>query len=141
MKPGFEKEFADIQIGLIALCLEAVSEPVDKVYAYAYIGEGSSTFNAFFEHDGSIVPAHKAVRDSDLLLQVMKLGAGDLEKLRSVCAEYETKCPAEMRMCYNCRSKKFTADYNYKTNVRVDFSPHDSFLQWRKETAAAKVEE
>lgn len=138
MKSGFEKEFTDVQTGLIALCLEAVPEAVDKVYAYAFIGEGSSMFNAFFELDGSVLPAHKVIRDNSLLLQVMKLGTDDLEKLRSICSEYEAKCPMEMRMCYNCKTKKFTADYKYKTDDTTEVSPHNSFLAWRNEVASTE---
>ncbi|MDI9498260.1 MAG: hypothetical protein QM270_07235 [Bacillota bacterium] len=138
MKAGFEKEFTDIQIGLISLCLEAVSMNTDVVYAYAYIGEGSSMFNMFFERNGSIFPAYKLIQDSGLLSQALKYGTHDLEKLRSICVEYETMCPVEMRMYYNCKTKKFTADYTYETNDTAEFSPHDSFLEWRNEIASTK---
>ena len=138
MKQGFEKEFTDIQTGLIALCLEAVPKAVDKVYAYAFIGKESSMFNVFFEQDGSIVPAHKVVQNNDLLFQVMKLGTEDLEKLRRICTEYETKCPTEMKMCYDCKTKKFDADYNYETNYKADQSPQNAFLAWRNEVASTK---
>jgi hypothetical protein len=140
MKKGFEKEFTDIQIGLISLCLEAVSMNTDVVYAYAYIGEGSSMFNLFFERDGSVFPAHKVIQDRSLLFQVMEYGTDDLEKLRSLCAEHETKCPMEMRMCYSRITKKFSADYKYDYEIddATEFSPHDSFLEWRNEIASTK---
>ena len=139
MKPGFEKEFTDIQSGLIALCLEGVAVNPDIVYAYAYIGEGNSMFNVFFECAGTILPSHKVIQDRSLLLQVFEFGTEDLEKLRSLCVEYETKCPVEMKMCYNCITKKYYADFTYETNIDMDgFSPHDSFLEWRNEIASAK---
>lgn len=132
MKPGFEKKFTDVQIGLISLCLEAVSMNVDAVYAYAYIGKGSSMFNMFYKCGGSIVPAHKLLRNNDLHFQVMHYGTDDLEKLRLLCVEYETKCPMEMKMYYDCMTKKFSADYQYDVDDSIEYSPHDAFQTVRR---------
>lgn len=138
MKTGFEEKFTDIQSGLISLCVEAAEKKVDIIYAYAYIGDGSSMFNAFYECEGSIVPAHNIIKDKSVLTQVMKYGTNDLETLRSLCANYEVKCPTEMKLCYNCITKKFSADYMYDSSIPVGFSPTNSFLTWRKELASMK---
>lgn len=140
MKHGFEDKFMEVQSRLIALCLEAVTVDVDMVYAYAYIGEGSSMFNAFFDYQGRIVPANQAITDRDILLQVLKIGTADIEKLRTICKDYETKCPTEMKMSYDCRTKRYCADYQYnsdKNNIEI-ISPFNMFIDWRNEIASAK---
>lgn len=136
MKKGFENEFMNIQSGLISLCLEAVSMAVEEVYAYAYIGEGSSLFNVFYRYKGSIIQANK-VMDNKVLIQVLKLGTQDLEKLRKICKEYDTKCPVEMKMYYNCISKKYHADckYDLREYYTIHESPADHFLSWRDEVS------
>lgn len=49
----FEDEFMDIQVQMIALCLEFVGNEADKIYVYGSIEENSISFNAFLKYKGN----------------------------------------------------------------------------------------
>ena len=49
----FEDEVMDIQVQMIALCLEFVGNEADKIYVYGSIEENSISFNAFLKYKGN----------------------------------------------------------------------------------------
>lgn len=78
----FEDEFMDIQVQMIALCLEFVGNEADKIYVYGSIEENSISFNAFFEIQGELKTTNKIVSDTDAVWEFLDLGESDLEKCR-----------------------------------------------------------
>lgn len=132
MKEGFEKRFMEVQSGLISLCLEATGDNVDKIYAYASIEEKVRFFNVFFEQDGEIKTFNLIGVDDDIQWQVLKLGVGDLGKLKDICLEYETPCPTELKMHYDVQTGSYDAAIKYEPvcGGQLDVACDEVFHAW-----------
>lgn len=149
MKVGFEDKFMDIQAGLIELCLEALEDTkVDKIFAYAFIGDRSNSFNVFFgrkgglfNRKGTILTASQVI-EASLLPQVFKLASEDLDTLRSVCTENEAPCPVEMKMYYDCNTRGYHAAFVYDLAeyYAIYESPYYHFKAWMDEIAKLGID-
>ncbi len=132
MDRKFEDEFMDLQSELISLCLEVTEKKVDKIYAYASIEEKSQMFNAFFEAAGEIKTINQLGINSNLMMQFLKLGTGDLGKIKALCKEYNMPVPTELKMYYDVKTGKYNADYQYKEvcSSRTGISAGEGFMNW-----------
>ncbi len=135
MSPHFEDEFMDLQSELIALCLEVTGNKVDKIFAYASVEKKSKMFNAFFKVNGEIKTLNQLGLDNSLIHQFLKLGTGDLEKIRSVCKSYNKPVPTEIKMHYDVNTGKYSADYRYNEvcSARTGVSAGEIFMNWISE--------
>lgn len=140
MSRQFEDEFMDLQSELISLCLEATGKRVDKIYAYASIEEKSKMFNAFFEVSGEIKTLNQLGLNNSLINQFLKLGTGDLEKIRSVCKNFNKPIPTEIKMYYDVNTGKYNADYKYNEvcSAITGMSAGEIFMNWISEIRATK---
>lgn len=132
MSHQFEDEFMNLQSELISLCLEATGKKVDKVYAYASIEEKSKTFNAFFDVDGEVKTLNQLGLSNSIIIQLLKLGTGDLEKIKSVCKSFNKPVPTEIKMYYDVNTGKYNADYKYNevSSARTGVSAGETFMNW-----------
>ena len=90
MSKVFEDALMEVQSGLISLCLEVVeNRNIDKVYAYCSIEKKSMGFNAFFEVNGKIQTLDQLGIADGLIIQFLRLGTGDLNKVSYVCKRFE----------------------------------------------------
>lgn len=130
---GFEDAFSDAQAGYISLCLELLQGNADLVYGFIYQVPGMKTFGVFFRKDGEI----KAVEDvasDDVIDRFYEVGYGDVKKLCDVCTRYEHKCPNQIKMVYNVKTKQFDADYIYMSETEIEeVNPDDVFDSWLEE--------
>ncbi|EWM52146.1 hypothetical protein [Ruminococcus flavefaciens] len=127
---GFEDAFTDIQSEYISLCLEYVNNDVDEVFAYIYQTRSMKMFNAFFKKDGKILSAGQLGTEeaSDEFLEV---GRDDISKIVDVCDKYEHKCPNELKLVYNVKTKKFDAELGYEDySEKEKVTPFEVFLNW-----------
>lgn len=132
MSKKFEDEFMDLQSELISLCLEVTNKRVDKIYAYASIEEKSQMFNAFFEVAGEIKMLNQLGINNTLAMQFLKLGTGDLGKIKALCKEYDMATPTELKMYYDVKSGKYNADYQYieVCSSKTGISAGEVFMNW-----------
>lgn len=135
MKENFEDKFMEVQSDLISLCLELTDSQVDKVYAYASIEKNSTMFNAFFERNGEILTLKQLNVESRTAMDFLRIGTGDLERIREVCQQYETQTPTEIKMFYDVKTRKFNADYQYGEvcSLKTGKSSGEVFMQWCNE--------
>ena len=127
---GFEDSFADVQSDYISLCLEYGGENVHKVFAYVYQTDSLRMFNAFFEKDGSIIAAGNigTYEEAD---EFMSVGRDDIDKIRTVCEKYGQKCPNEIRMIYDVKTKQYDATVGYENySLKDKTTPMTEFLNW-----------
>lgn len=113
MKENFEDKFMEIQRGLISLCLEVTDGRIDKIFAYASIEKKSTMFNAFFEKDGNIVTMNQLNIDRETTMKFLKIGTTDLQKIRQIYEQNEIQIPTEIKMYYDVKTGKYSADYKY----------------------------
>jgi len=132
MSHQFEDEFMDLQSELISLCLEATEKKVDKVYAYVSIEEKSKMFNAFFDVNGEVKTLNQLGLSNSIINQLLKLGTGDLEKIKSVCKRFNKPVPTEIKMYYDVNTGKYNADYKYNEvcSARTGVSAGEIFMNW-----------
>lgn len=142
----FEDSFMEVQSDMIALCMEYAEGKADKVYAYGTMEGGVRSFSVFYEANGRVVRIEglddalpeggKLEHGSDeRQWGVLKIGAGDLKRLRDVCGEFGQPVPTELRLVYDARTGGMTADYKYDpvyTHTR-DLHWSDVFNAWFEE--------
>lgn len=135
MGKNFEDDFMDLQSGLISLCLEIVGERANKIYVYCSIEKKSKMFNAFFEIRGEIITLNQLGIDLELMMQFLKLGTNDLEKVENICKEYNMPVPTEMKLYYDARTGKYEAQYRYEEicSERTGKNAGEVFLNWISE--------
>ena len=127
---GFEDSFADVQSDYISLCLEYGGENVHKVFAYVYQTDSLRMFNAFFEKDGSIIAAGNIGTDEEAD-EFMSVGRDDIDKIRAVCEKYGQKCPNEIRMIFDVKTKQYDATVGYEDySLKDKTTPMTEFLNW-----------
>ncbi len=135
MQSNFEEKFMEIQTDLISLCLELTESKVDKIFAYASIEEKSAMFNAFFEKEGKVYTINQLNIDKKTALNFLKIGTKDLDKIKTLCTQNETRTPTEIKMYYNHQTGKFDADYKYDEicSAKTGVSAGEVFMQWYDE--------
>jgi len=132
MSHQFEDAFMDLQSELISLCLEVTERKVDNIYAYASIEEKSKMFNAFFKINGEIKTLNQLGLSNPKINQFLKLGTGDLDKIRSICKSFNKPIPTEIKMCYEVKTGKYNSDYKYNEvcSARTGVSSGEVFINW-----------
>ena len=135
MGKNFEDEFMDLQSEFVSLCLEVAEQEVDKVYIYCSIEKKSKMFNAFFEINGQIKTLNQIGIDMVLIMQFLKLGTHDLEKIENLCRDYDKPIPTEIKMYYDARTGKYNAQYQYVEvcSAKTGKSSGEVFMEWISE--------
>ena len=125
----FEDEFMEVQSGLISLCLEFLGDnKVDEIFAYCSIEEKSYSFNAFFRKNGEITKKENIESNMRRIVQFLRTGTADLEKVKEVCIKHQMPIPTEIKMYYDTQTGKFNAGSKY-TPVCVNISAGEIFDQ------------
>lgn len=135
MSKKFEDEFMDVQSELISLCLEVTERKIDELYVYCSIEQKSKMFNAFCSINGEIRTLNQLGINNALLMQFLKLGTSDLEKVKNVCINYNMQVPTEMKLYYNVKTGKYDAQYQYDEvcSAKTGKSAGEVFLEWISE--------
>lgn len=135
MKKNFEDKFMEIQTDLISLCLEVTGSKVDKIFAYASIEKKSTMFNAFFEKDGKVLTINQLNIDRGTVMEFLKIGTTDLEKIKKICEQNEIQTPTEIKMYYDVKTGKYNADYKYDEvcSGKTGMSSGEVFMKWYNE--------
>ena len=136
---SFEDAFMEEQSELIALCLEAVGNKADKVFAYASIEKKSQAFNAFFQVGNEIKTLSLMGIDNDIEIELLEIGTNDLDKIRRVCEKYNMPIPTQMKMIYDIRTGKYDADYRYDEicSAETGIGSYTEFVTWMNEIKAS----
>lgn len=135
MSKVFEDEFMDLQAGLVSLCLELAGGKADKVFAYCSNEKKSKSFNAFFEVGGKIKTTDQLGVPGGLIDQFLRIGTGDVLKLDGIGEKYNRPVPTELKLYYDCASKKFNAEYKYEEvcSARTGKCAGQVFDEWENE--------
>ncbi len=132
---GFEDAFTNAQADYISLCLELAQMgqiDADVVYGFIYQVPGMITFNVFFRV-GKEIKSLATVGSDEVIDRFFDLGYEDVTKLLEVCERYEHKCPNQIKMIYNAKTKAFDAEYLYNDSDDDDVYPEEIFFGWMDE--------
>ncbi|MBQ9690706.1 MAG: hypothetical protein IJV62_01140 [Eggerthellaceae bacterium] len=137
---SFEDEFMNLQTGLVSLCLEATEsiDDVEKMFIYCSIEKALTSFNAFFMKGGDIVMLSELGLADGMSTQFLREGTYSLRKLRTLCAEYNMDVPNEMRLYFDVKTQKFSADYKYEPvcGAATGIASSDVIMAWVEEERA-----
>lgn len=135
---NFEDDFMDLQSSLISLCLEVAGQKVDKVYVYCSIEKKSKMFNTFFVINNKLKMLNQLGINKALIMQFLKLGTNDLEKVKNICINYDMPIPTEMKMYYDAKTGKYDAQYKYEEicSEKTGKNAGEVFLDWVSECSS-----
>lgn len=135
MRKKFEDDFMELQSEFISLCLEVAEQEVNEVYAYCSIEKKSTMFNAFFTIDGEIKTLNQLGINNNLIMQFLKMGTRDLEKIKEVCNNYNMPIPTEIKMYYDTNTRKYDAECRYDEvcSSNTGISAGEVFMDWISE--------
>lgn len=136
----FEDALMEVQSELISLCLEVVgNRDIDKVYAYCSIEKKSMAFNAFFEVNGEIKTLNQLEIGERSAMQFLRLGTGDLNKVKDVCKRFGMPTPTEIKMIYEKKAKKSGVKYRYDEvcSAKTGICAGEVFDNWITEVERA----
>jgi len=140
----FEDEFSELQADMVDICNEYSCEKADKIFIYiAYEGllfpAHFYCFNNKIFHAGKLNNAGLNT-DFDVSIdcqrQVAAIIKEDLYKIKAVCDKYNQPMPTEMRLVYEPKTKKFTAEYKYENQFTDDMALSDIVNAWFEEEKA-----
>lgn len=138
----FEDEFADVQIGLVDLVLEACEGRggIGDVYVFGAIEGTMTSFNAFVERGSELERLDAVVADRSILLQVMGLAAQDLAGLRELCERAGRACPTQIRGHWrnDGGSYEATCEYEPVADREDGVAPGTAFAAWLEDERAAR---
>ena len=139
----FEDAFMEVQSGLVSLCLELTGDRADQFYLYDSIEGGAQgaalSFNAFVEAGGRVLTLQQLDLDEDRVWQFLRLGTGDLQKLRDICGRYGQPVPTELKLVYDVRSGRFSSRYQYQPVLGPDKGVPDVLQAWIEEVRSTKT--
>lgn len=123
MEKVFEDEFMEVQSRLISLCLELLKigkQQMDQVYVYCNLERCSTLFDAFFVKNNKVVQKEKVGAGWKTVINFLKIGINEAEKIRKVCKDYGKTVPDEIKMIYDIRSGKFQTEYGYEERTQIE---------------------
>lgn len=125
----FEDYFSDLQADMVSICLEYVFDKANKIYIYCSFEEGLLSNDFFYNINGKIVERHK-LNDAivneeseddfsydisvDRQKAVVKIINNDIKEMIKLCKQYDREMPTEIKMIYDVKTNKLTADYKYE---------------------------
>ena len=140
----FEEEMTELQSDMVDICNEYSKGLADKIFIYiAYEGllfpAHFYCFNNKIFHAGKLNNAGLNT-DFDVSIdcqrQVAAIIKEDLYKIKAVCDKYNQPMPTEMRLVYEPKTKKFTAEYKYENQFTDDMALSDIVNAWFEEEKA-----
>ena len=122
MAKVFEDYFSEIQADMVSICMEYVEGVADKVYIYGSAEEGVILPDYFYCINGKVVERHK-INDVGTIQydvssarqrQVSRILIDDIKKMVKLCKENNRDMPTEMKMIFDVKTRKFSAEYSYE---------------------------
>ncbi|MWV55908.1 hypothetical protein [Streptococcus zhangguiae] len=141
---NFEDRFMEIQSDMVSLGLEYVRWQADKVYIYSISEQELVSFNIFFKINNSLVKIHKVNSvlvnkvDDSIQFELLHYGNEDIEKIISLCKEYNREHPTEMWLLYDVKNNTLESRYSYEARYEKDeeLIPRLEFDKWFEEINA-----
>ena len=140
----FEDEITELHADMVDICNEYSCEAAEKIFIYVSY-EGLLNTDYFYSINGDIIERHKLNTSGinadfdvsvDCQKQVLNILKEDVHKIKAVCDKYNQPMPTEMRLVYEPKTKKFTAEYKYENQTSDKISVFDNYDAWFEEESA-----
>ena len=140
----FEEEMTELQSDMVDICNEYSKGLADKIFIYA-ANEGIILAHHFYCINDKVLDCQE-LNESELNIdfdvsvdcqkQVLNILKEDVHKIKAVCDKYNQPMPTEMRLVYEPKTKKFTAEYKYENQFTDDMALSDIVNAWFEEEKA-----
>ena len=140
----FEDEFTELQADMVDICNEYSQGLADKIFIYA-ANEGMILAHHFYCINNKLYECSKlnnaglnTIFDvSDYCQeQVLDILNEDIQKIQTVCEKYNQPVPKLMKLVFEPKTSKFTAEYKYENQTTDDISVFDNDDTWFEEVKA-----
>ncbi len=120
----FEDYFSELQADMVSICLEYVKGQADKIYIYTCFEPRIKSCGYFFIINGKLLDRHEITQelpecDIELQEQVDTIIMEDLHKLNVICEQFNQPMPTEIKMVYDVKNNRLSANYRYDLIVQV----------------------
>ena len=133
MEKVFEDEFMELHSSIIDLCRELTRDQVDTIYAYCSIEGRSYSFNAFFTRQNKAVTMRGFDAPFETKRAFLRIGTEEVIKIDKVCKKHSRPTPTQIKMVYDVKTRRFTADYQYQLLEHKTMGQVDYFMDWVRE--------
>lgn len=126
MPKTFEDYFSEYQTDMVSICLEYVESQADMIYIYCSNEDKAIFCGFFFCIEGALVERYqlndkinprarsfKYKTDNERQYAVLGILNEDVERIDDVCKQFNRDVPTEMKIIYDVKHNKLTAQYRY----------------------------
>ncbi|MFD0898257.1 immunity protein YezG family protein [Loigolactobacillus binensis] len=138
MAQVFEDEFGKIQVDMVSICREYVSDRADKIYIYGTAEDNQYYCSFFYNINGVLLKKHKVNEQLDnvdvsenMQMQVNHILVDDLLEIEKAAKKYERKMPTELKLIYDVKKNNLDADFRYdKVLEKNDMAGFEMADRW-----------
>ncbi len=143
-KKTFEDEFSALQADMVDICNEYSKGLADKIFIYA-ANEGIILAQYFYRFNKNLYKCSKLNNAGlktqfdvsiDCQRQVLNILNEDIQKIQALCEKHNKPVPKLMKLVYEVKTKKFSAEYKYENQTSDDVSVFDNYDAWFEEEKA-----
>ena len=140
----FEDEFSALQADIVDICNEYSKGLADKIFIYA-ANEGMILAHHFYCINNKVLDCQELNKSGlniefdvsdDCQEQVLDILNEDIQKIQILCEKYKQPVPKLMKVVYEPKTKKFTAEYKYENQFTDDMALSDIVNAWFEEEKA-----
>lgn len=142
----FEDCFSELQVDMVAICLEYVEKKADKIYIYCSFEDRVISCDFFYCINNSIVRKHRlndAIDDESIRYDtsvarqtaVMDIIIEDIKKVHKLCEDNGKETPTEIKLIYDVKKNSLKANYRYDLVYSKDSqrTADDIAMEWYEE--------
>lgn len=148
MNKVFRDQLTELQIEIIAICLEYADRRADKIFIYCFCDGRYLASDYFYQIGNSIVERHElnnAISENEKQYDVsierqiatINIINEKIEKIHKLYESYGEKMPTEIKFIYDVKN------YNINTENKYDLvyfdkgkDPDDTAMKWYQEIKA-----
>lgn len=146
----FEDYFSELQIDMVAICLEYVENKADEIFIYCSYEPKMYVFDFFYKVNKKTVHKHQlneVINELDSQQNqeydvsrerqraTLRIGNENLKLIHQKCKEFNQEMPTEMKLFYDVKQNSLKAKYRYDFVYSNDdeLLPEDIFDEWFNE--------
>ncbi|WP_336511058.1 DUF600 domain-containing protein [Bhargavaea massiliensis] len=121
MSKTFEDFFSQLQMDMVAVCLEYVNNQADDIYIYGSYEPQMYFFDAFYRMNKQVVHKHELNKVNGQRYDVsderqwalLDAGIEDLKEIHKKHKEFNHDMPTEIKLHYDVTQNKLSGKYRY----------------------------
>ncbi|KGX89951.1 hypothetical protein N781_08670 [Pontibacillus halophilus JSM 076056 = DSM 19796] len=144
----FEDYLAELQVDMVAICLEYVEDKAEDIFIYCSYEPKVYAFDVFYKINGNLVLKHnlndaidgtggsnKYDTSEERQEAMLDIGLKNLKEINKTCEDFGRQMPTEIKLHYNVSNNSLKASYKYDLiySNHNDLMSDDIFDDWFEE--------